>query len=240
MSPTAPSRLRPLMELRGLRAGYGSLEVLHGVDLALESSTMHVVLGANGAGKSTLLKVIAGILAPAAGAVRMAGRDVAGWPPHVLARAGVCLIPEGRGVFANLTVEENLWMATYRGRTRSDIETIAYRYFPRLAERRQQRAGDMSGGEQQMLALARGLATEPALLLVDELSMGLAPIVVEELYAILADVARDGLAVLVVEQFASVVLGLADRATVLVNGVVVASGPPASVESQLKEAYFGG
>jgi branched-chain amino acid transport system ATP-binding protein len=150
------------------------------------------------------------------------------------------LIPEGRGVFPNLTVREHLQVATHTGRRLADLEAAAYERFPRLADRRDQVAGTMSGGEQQMLALARGLATQPALLLLDELSMGLAPLVVESLYEKVREIAREGVSILVVEQFASVVLDVADRAAIMVNGTIKAIGRPEVLADQLQGAYLGG
>jgi branched-chain amino acid transport system ATP-binding protein len=151
----------------------------------------------------------------------------------------VCLIPEGRGVFPNLTVRENLRMVTYAGGTLSSVEEIAYTRFPRLGERRTQLAGTMSGGEQQMLAMARGLAVNPALLLLDELSMGLAPIIVEQLYEIVAQIAHEGVSILVVEQFARTVLGVADYAAIMLQGRVTSVGQPADLEDELSAAYLG-
>jgi branched-chain amino acid transport system ATP-binding protein len=230
-----------LVELRGVRAGYGGVEVLHGVDLAVPHRSVVALLGPNGAGKTTALRCIAGEVVPTAGCVHVADEHVNGAAPELLARAGVCTIPEGRGVFPNLTVREHLQMATHaRSATLADIEERTYRRFPRLAERRQQRAGSLSGGEQQMLALARGLAVDPAVLLLDELSMGLAPKVVAELYAHVAELAADGVSVLVVEQFASAVLDVADHVAVLVGGRVVLVGEGADVADQLADAYLGG
>src|SRR5690606_6033677 len=176
----------PPLELVGVHAAYTGIEVLHGIDLAVAAGEVVALLGANGAGKSTTVKVCAGLLRPTAGAVRVAGHDVTGVPSHELARIGVCTVPEGRGVFPNLTVRENLWMATQvRGAGNlARLEDAAYARFPRLGERRTQLAGTMSGGEQQMLAMARALVTDPAVLLFDELSMGLAPIVVQQLYSL--------------------------------------------------------
>jgi branched-chain amino acid transport system ATP-binding protein len=162
-----------------------------------------------------------------------------GATPSALARAGLCTIPEGRGVFPNLTVRENLWMMTYRGTSLARVEEVAYRYFPRLAERRDQVAGTMSGGEQQMLAVARAVSTEPALLLLDELSMGLAPIIVESLYEAVGRLAADGVSILVVEQFAETVLALADHAVVVSQGRVAVEGTPAAIRSELHAAYLG-
>ena len=162
-----------------------------------------------------------------------------GASPTDLARAGLCTIPEGRGVFPNLTVRENLWMMTYRGTSLATIEDMAYDYFPRLAERRSQVAGTLSGGEQQMLAVAAAITTQPALLLLDELSMGLAPIIVDSLYEAVAHLAAEGVTILVVEQFAETVLKMADLAVVVAQGRIAASGPPDEIRSQLQAAYLG-
>jgi branched-chain amino acid transport system ATP-binding protein len=230
----------PVVELRGVRAAYGTIEVLHGVDLALWPGEVLAVLGPNGAGKTTMLEVVAGLHPLSGGDVFVAGRRVNGAAASDLARAGLCLIPEGRGIFPNLTVRENLRMASHGRRSVAQIEAAAYERFPRLGERRRQLAGTMSGGEQQMLALARGLATDPAVLVLDELSMGLAPLVVEELYAQVGSLARTGISVLVVEQFARVVLGVADRAAIMLHGCVVDVGTPHEIESKLSSAYLGG
>jgi branched-chain amino acid transport system ATP-binding protein len=230
----------PLLELRDVTAAYGRIQVLHGVDLALNEGQVLALLGPNGAGKSTTLKVAGMQMQPTAGQVRMAGHLVNGQAPDELARLGVCTVPEGQGMFPSLTVRENLRMATYSGRSLGEIEEIAYGQFPRLGERRSQVAGSMSGGEQQMLAMARGLATDPALLLLDELSMGLAPIIVEELYALVAQIAQRGTSILVVEQFARTVLGVADEAAIMLHGKVVSTGRPEDIESELSDAYLGG
>ena len=229
----------PLLAVRGLRASYGAIEVLHGVDLDVPAGAVVAVLGPNGAGKTTLLNTVAGLHPASGGSIVVAGRQVNGARADALARAGLCLVPEGRGIFPNLTVQEHLRMAARAGRPLSAIEAETYDRFPRLAERRSQLAGTLSGGEQQMLALARGLATRPALLLLDELSMGLAPLIVEELYRQVAAIAATGVAIVVVEQFAHAVLGVADLAVVLVNGRRVALGTPAEVEPQLSAAYLG-
>ena len=239
MSPNNGKR-DTLVELRAVRAAYGTIEVLHGVDLRVGVGEVMAVLGPNGAGKSTTLKVLAGLHPLAGGDLMVAGRRVNGAQPEELARAGLCLIPEGRGVFPGLTVRENLLMATHRGIPLRSIEETAYGRFPQLHKRRSQVAGTLSGGEQQMLALARGLATDPAVLILDELSMGLAPLVVEQLYAKVADLARTGVSVLVVEQFAKVVLGVADRAAIMVHGRVSDVGTPHEIESKLSSAYLGG
>ena len=236
---TAQETRPPSLELRGVRAGYGKIEVLHGVDLAVPAGSIVALLGPNGAGKTTALKVAAGQLPATGGCIHVAGRHVNGVRADVLARAGVCTIPEGRGVFPSLTVRDNLRMITYTGARLRDIEARAYEQFPRLKERRSQLAGTMSGGEQQMLAMARALATEPSVLLLDELSMGLAPLIVEELYALVADVARQGVSILVVEQFARTVLGVATLGAIMLHGRIVTVGTPAELESHLSSAYLG-
>jgi branched-chain amino acid transport system ATP-binding protein len=229
----------PLLSARGLRAAYGPIEVLHGVDLDVPVGSVVAILGPNGAGKTTLLSVLAGLHPAAAGTVMLAGRRINGARADDLARAGMCLVPEGRGIFPNLTVHEHLRMVTHSGRRLAEVEAEVFERFPRLAERRHQVAGTMSGGEQQMLALARGLATRPALLMLDELSMGLAPLIVEELYEQVAAIAASGVSIVVVEQFARTVLGVADLAAVLVHGRIEAEGPPHEIEAQLTSAYLG-
>ncbi len=234
-----PPAVEPLLELSGVRAAYDSIEVIHGIDLRVPPSTVVALLGPNGAGKSTTLRVACGLMAPSAGRVLVAGRDVTGVPAEELVRRGVVTIPEGKGIFPNLTVRDNLLMATYAGRSIKEVEEIAYSRFPRLGERRSQLAGTMSGGEQQMLAMARGLASDPAILLLDELSMGLAPLIVEELYGIVAQIAREGTSILVIEQFARTVLGVADVAVIMVHGRIRAIGSPDKIEEQLSAAYLG-
>ncbi len=229
----------PLLELIGIRAAYGRIEVLHGVDLVLPRGQVLALLGPNGGGKSTTLKVASGQIVPTAGCLHMGGRHVNGASPDSLARIGVCTIPEGRGVFPNLTVRENLRMVTYAGISQQQVEEEAFARFPRLGERRHQVAGTMSGGEQQMLAMARGLAVDPSLLFLDELSMGLAPLIVEELYEIVAQIAASGVSILVVEQFARTVLGVADRAAIMLHGRVTAVGDPEEIAPELEAAYLG-
>lgn len=230
----------PILELRDVRAGYGSIDVLHGVNLTIGRGEVVALLGPNGAGKSTTIKVISGLLRPSSGHLIVAGRDVTGASAGALARAGLCTIPEGRGIFPNLTVRENLLMATFSGHKMSDIEEKTYARFPRLSERRTQLAGTMSGGEQQMLSLARALATDPAILLLDELSMGLAPLIVAELYSQVAAIAAEGVSVLVVEQFARTVLGVADTAVLLTHGTVRMAGKASDIgDDVLAGAYLG-
>ena len=227
------------LELRDVHAAYGTIEVLRGVDLAVPYGSLVALLGPNGGGKSTVLRVIASQLPITRGELFIAGRMVNGVAPDELARRGVCLIPEGRGIFPNLSVRENLWMATHTGTPLREIEEIAFARFAPLGQRRRQLAGTLSGGEQQMLAMARGLATNPALLLLDELSMGLAPIVVEQLYEIVAQVAKEGVSIVVVEQFARAILGIADGAGIMLRGRITRFGTPDAVEAELSTAYLG-
>ncbi len=227
------------LELRGVEAAYGTITVLRGVDLVVPYGGLVALLGPNGGGKSTTLRVISGQLPVASGDVFVAGRRVNGAAPDELARRGVCLIPEGKGIFPNLSVRENLWMATHLGAPLKEIESVAYTRFPQLGQRRKQLAGTLSGGEQQMLAMARALATNPALLLLDELSMGLAPIVVEQLYELVAQIAKEGVSILVVEQFARAVLGIVDWVGIMVRGRVSNFGTPAAMEAELSTAYLG-
>ena len=229
----------PLVELVDVRAAYGTIEVLHGVSLSVPQGSVVALLGPNGAGKSTILKVISGLLPPTSGEVRLAGRMVNGASADELARIGLCTIPEGRGVFPNLTVRENLWMATMAGVPLAQVEEIAYARFPRLGERRKQLAGTLSGGEQQMLSMARALSVNPSVLLLDELSMGLAPLVVANLYEIVAQVSQEGVSILVSEQFARTVLGIAQYAAIVLHGNITRVGTPAELEDELSAAYLG-
>lgn len=226
--------------LEGVTKRYGQFTAVDDFSLRLPAGEVLGFLGPNGAGKTTTIKVCAGIMEPTHGGLYLAGHRMNGVGPDALARAGVCTIPEGRGVFPNLTVRENLQMMTYTGGSLADVEARAYERFPRLGERRHQLAGTMSGGEQQMLALARALATDPALLLLDELSMGLAPLVVAELYELVAEIAASGVSILVVEQFARTVLGVADQAAIMVHGVIERVGAPDDLVHELSAAYLGG
>ncbi len=178
-------------------------------------------------------------MAATTGCVHLGGRHVNGASPDSLARLGVCTIPEGRGIFPNLTVRDNLRMVTFAGVDQKDVEERAFKQFPRLGERRTQLAGTMSGGEQQMLAMARGLAVDPTLLFLDELSMGLAPLIVGELYEIVGQIAESGVSILVVEQFARTVLGVADYAAIMLHGRVTSVGQPDDIAPELEAAYLG-
>jgi branched-chain amino acid transport system ATP-binding protein len=238
--PAEPETPSPVIELRGIRAAYGRIEVLHGIDLAVWAGEVLALLGPNGAGKSTALKVASGQLVPLSGCFHLLGRHANGMKPDALARAGLCTIPEGRGVFPNLTVTENIRLMTFGGTSRKTVEERAFERFPRLAERRRQLAGTLSGGEQQMLAMARSLSVEPAALLLDEISMGLAPLIVDELYELVARIAQEGVAVLLTEQFARAALRVATRVSLVTQGRVVASGTPSELPADLADAYLGG
>jgi branched-chain amino acid transport system ATP-binding protein len=239
-SPTSFDQTEPLLELVGVRSGYGSIEVLHGVDLVVPKGALVALLGPNGGGKSTTLRVCSGMLPVNSGEFRVAGRVMNGAQAHDLARLGICTIPEGRGIFPNLTVRENLWLATGTGVPRDKVEAVAFDRFPRLGERRSQLAGTLSGGEQQMLAIGRALATDPAILILDEISMGLAPVLVAALYETVGELARSGLSILVAEQFAQTVLPLARSAAIMLQGRIVRVGDPSEIEQELATAYLGG
>jgi branched-chain amino acid transport system ATP-binding protein len=233
------------ISLDGARAGYGGIEVLHGIDLAVAPGEVFAVLGPNGAGKSTLLGVVSGRLALTAGALVIDAHPVRKAQPERLARDGLCCIPEGRGIFPNLTVGEHLslWAGGRRFGVRESkaaLMSAAFERFPALAERRRQLAGSLSGGERQMLALSRALRPGVRAFLCDEVSMGLAPLVVEELYSFIASLPSAGVTVVVVEQFAEMALAVADRAAVLVEGKVRLSGTPDEVRAGLSAAYLGG
>jgi branched-chain amino acid transport system ATP-binding protein len=237
--PASVATSVPALELRDVRAAYDRVEVLHGISLEVPASTVVALLGPNGAGKTTTLRVASGRLRPREGSVFVDGVDVSKRSPDFLARAGVCSVPEGRGIFPNLTVTENLRMWTFRGGVRrSEVEEKAFARFPRLAERRRQMAGTLSGGEQQMLAMSRALSTNPKLLLLDEISMGLAPIIVSQLYELVGHIAAEGFAILVVEQFAQTALGVADRAAVMTQGRIEMQGSPDEVRSAVADIYL--
>jgi branched-chain amino acid transport system ATP-binding protein len=226
----------------GVRAGYGRIEVLHGISLDVPKGSAVALLGPNGAGKTTLLKAISGQLGLSAGTVEVGGRPVGRNATEQLARAGVCMIPEGRSIFPNLTVAENLLMYTFRrpGLKAAWVEERAIERFPALGGRRKQLAGTLSGGEQRMLSMARALTTDPEILLLDELSMGLAPLIVEELYGVVGQlVASEQLTIVMVEQFVQTALSFADYASIMVNGELVKSGTPEEIRSDVVGAYLG-
>mgnify|MGYP001214348458 CR=1 FL=1 len=225
-----------------LRAGYGPIEVLHGLDLTVADQEVVVVLGANGAGKTTLMRAISGTI-PRHGSVVLGGDDLTKASPDHIVRAGVAQVPQGRGTFVDLSVDDNLRVGAYTRRDSIDADLARwYEVFPRLAERRSQKAGSLSGGEQQMLAIARALMSSPRLLLCDEPSLGLAPIIVQELFAILQRLnAEEGLAVLLVEQNANLAMKIAHRAYLLETGAIVASGDAETIrnDDSIRQAYLG-
>ncbi len=236
-----------MLKVEHLHAGYGSIEVLHDVSVQVQSGDIVTILGANGAGKSTLLKTISGVLPPRGGHVLLSGRDTGRLRPNELVRQGMCHVPEGKQVFQSLTVEENLKLGAYsfrRGEERRMREVDlgkVFALFPRLAERRTQKAGTLSGGEQQMLAIGRGLMGRPKLLLLDEPSLGLAPIIIEAIFSTILDLRREGITILLVEQNVRVALEIADRGYVLQNGKVALEGPSSELigDELVKSAYLG-
>ena len=232
MSAAPVAAATPLIALDGVDAGYGPFRALFGVTLELYPGHVLALLGSNGAGKTTIARVCSGLVVPTQGAVTFEGADLTGHPVYEFARRGIVHAPEGRSVFASLTVEENLVLTFRRSRGRASVAAAleeAYGLFPRLGQRRRQLAGTMSGGEQRMLALARVLVEKPQLLIADELSLGLAPIVVDEVYRTLAQIRDAGTTLLIVEQHVHHALALADEAIVLVKGEVAFAGPVAEL-----------
>ena len=229
----------PVLEFRQMRAAYGRIEVLHGVDLSIPAGSVFVLLGPNGAGKSTILKVAGGRMRHSAGTVLIDGVPLEKAAADTLARKGICTVPEGRGVFPNLTVRENLLMWTYRGGVKpEEAESRAFERFPKLATRRKQLAGTLSGGEQQMLAVARALVARPRLLLLDEISMGLAPLVVVELFDVVRQLAGEGITIVLAEQFVHTALELATEGAIIVHGRVERVGSPDQLGAAAAGAYL--
>jgi branched-chain amino acid transport system ATP-binding protein len=233
----------PLLAISGLHAGYGATEILRGVSLAVASGEIVAVLGSNGAGKSTLNRVISGVTRAWQGSIRFAGAAIEReWPAAIVAR-GLIHVPEGRRIFPNMTVRENLDLGAYRRAREQRVRNRdrAFAIFPRLAERQTQRAGTLSGGEQQMLAVGRGLMAEPRLLILDEPSLGLSPLLVEELFTLIKAINAEGIAVLLVEQNVMQSLEVAQRAYILENGAFTLEGSAADIRNDpnLKRAYLG-
>jgi branched-chain amino acid transport system ATP-binding protein len=233
----------PLLEIARLRAGYGEVPVLFDVDLAVHEGEIVTLVGSNGAGKTTLLRAISRVI-DAAGTLRFQGRDLGRLAPERVFDLGIAHVPEGRQLFDRMTVEDNLRMGAYRRRDRAGVERSfdrVYELFPVLYERRAQIAGSMSGGEQQMCAIARALMAAPKLLLVDEMSLGLAPVIVDQLLAVLAEVRRQSLTVLLVEQDVFAAFSVADRAYVMEAGRIVREGPVSRLEQdrEVRRAYLG-
>jgi len=231
-----------LLTVSGLSAGYGPVEVLHGLDFTVGEGEIVVILGANGAGKTTTMRAVSGMI-PRHGAIEFAGSDISGSKPDAIVRAGVSQVPQGRGTFTDLTVEDNLLAGGYtlKGSVDEDLDRW-FEVFPRLSERRDQKAGSLSGGEQQMLAVARAMMSRPKLLLCDEPSLGLAPLITKELFRVLGTLRDEhGMSLLIVEQNAGMSLALADRAYVLETGTIVATGTGDELlaDDTIKEAYLG-
>jgi branched-chain amino acid transport system ATP-binding protein len=233
----------PLLAVNGLRAGYGMMEILRGIDLVVGHGEIIAVLGANGAGKSTLNRSLSGVVRPWSGSIRFAGAMIERERPAAIVARGLIHVPEGRRIFPNMTVRENLDLGAYRrGRARREHNRHkVFSIFPRLAERQTQGAGTLSGGEQQMLAIGRGLMAEPRLLILDEPSLGLSPLLVEELFSLIRAINAEGIALLLVEQNVVQSLEVADRACILDNGTFVLEGRAADLrnDANLKRAYFG-
>jgi branched-chain amino acid transport system ATP-binding protein len=233
-----------LLELKDVHAYYGNIHALMGISLTVDEGEIVALIGANGAGKTTTLRSIAGLLPPRAGSVYLEGREIHHLPPHVVHKQGLGLVPEGRGVFPNLTVTENLEMGAYiladKQQIQENLEN-AFTLFPRLKERAQQKGGTLSGGEQQMLATARGLMSNPKILLMDEPSMGLAPVLVDQIFDIIRELNARGTTILLVEQNALMALSIAHRGYVLQTGQIVLTdtGQNLKANDMVRKAYLG-
>lgn len=232
----------PLLDVQDLRAGYGAILAVKGISLTVEQGEIVTLIGSNGAGKSTTLRAISGVIRPRSGQVTFNGQRIDRLPPHAIVRLGLSHVPEGRGIFHSLTVYENLLMGAYQRSDPldDDLERV-YRLFPRLKERLRQPAGTLSGGEQQMLAIGRALMARPRLLLLDEPSMGLSPVLVETIFQVIQAIRQEGATVLLVEQNALMALEIADRAYVLESGLITLSGtgPELSRDDAVRRAYLG-
>ena len=233
-----------MLEVRGLKVAYGGIQAVKGIDLDVAQGELVTLIGANGAGKSTTLKALAGLLRPAAGSIHYNGMDITARPAFELVRQGLALVPEGRGVFGRLTVEENLAMGAYSRRDPAGIAADRDRVFgllPRLAERRHQPGGTLSGGEQQMLALGRALMSRPRMLLLDEPSMGLAPLIVQTIFETIRAVAAEGVTLLLVEQNAKLALETCHRGYVMESGLIALADDASRllVNPQVRHAYLG-
>jgi branched-chain amino acid transport system ATP-binding protein len=233
-----------LLELENVNSYYGKIHALKGVSLTVEEGEIVTLIGANGAGKTTTLRSISGLLHPREGSVKLMGRDITKLAPHLVHKEGLGLVPEGRNIFPRLTVLENLQMGAYILNDKAEIDRgieYAFALFPRLRERSAQKGGTLSGGEQQMLATARGLMSNPRILLMDEPSMGLAPVLVDQIFDVIKEMNSRGTTILLVEQDALMALGIAHRAYVLQTGKIVLSGKAADVarDENVKKAYLG-
>jgi branched-chain amino acid transport system ATP-binding protein len=233
-----------MLELKGLSSGYGAIEALKSIDLRIDKGEIVTLIGANGAGKSTTLRSITGLVPPSAGEVIFEGRKLNGTPTHEITALGISMVPEGRAIFANLTVLENLEMGAYlrkdKAQNVASLESV-FTLFPRLKERRKQAGGTLSGGEQQMLAIGRAMMARPRLLLLDEPSLGLAPLLVHAIFGAIDTINKEGTTILLVEQNANAALRHSHRAYVLETGSIVMEGPSERVaeDPRVKEAYLG-
>jgi branched-chain amino acid transport system ATP-binding protein len=238
-----------MLSIKNLKAGYGKVEVLHGISIEVPKSQVITLIGSNGAGKTTTMRAITGMIKPTAGEVELSGKDITGAESYTIAKLGLAHSPEGRRVFATMTVTDNLTLGAFprltgsrpKGDVKGDLEK-AMELFPRLKERRNQLAGTLSGGEQQMLAMARAVMLNPEVILLDEPSMGLAPILVDEVFKIIARLKSEGVTMLLVEQFAAAALSVADYGYVLENGNIKVHGPAAQLKNDpaVIAAYLGG
>lgn len=233
-----------LLELKNLEVSYGGIQAVKGISMHVAEGELVTLIGANGAGKTTTLKAITGLLNPASGSIHYQGKNTVGKPVYEIARNGMVLVPEGRGVFPGLTIEENLVMGSYtrkdRGAVAGDIEQM-FALFPRLKERAKQTAGTLSGGEQQMLAISRALMSKPKLLLLDEPSMGLAPLMVQKIFEVVRDVAKTGVTILLIEQNAKLALQISQRGYVMDGGLITLEGESRALlaNPKVREAYLG-
>ena len=233
----------PLLSVQGLVAGYGGITAIKGIDLEVNEGEIVTLIGSNGAGKSTTLRVISGLVRARSGTVEFLGKQTGRMPPHKIVAMGMAHVPEGRGIFQRLTVLENLYMGAFQRKDKEiegDLDGV-YTLFPRLKERRNQSAGTLSGGEQQMLAIGRAMMARPKLLLLDEPSMGLSPLLVEAIFATIQSISKQGATILLVEQNAAMALEIADRAYVLESGVITlkGSGKELAGNDSVRKAYLG-
>ena len=234
----------PLLDVRGIDVAYGGIRAVRQLNLHVHPGELVALIGANGAGKSTTLRAICGLVPLAAGSIHYQGQSLAGQPVHSMVRQGLVMVPEGRGIFPQLTIEENLYMGAY---TRTDKDGVAqdlegvFTRFPRLAERRKQTAGTLSGGEQQMLAMGRAILSQPKLLLLDEPTMGLAPIMVDKIFEVIADISQRGVTILLIEQNARLALEVSQRCYVLESGELTLQGPAHDLlhDPKVRAAYLG-
>ena len=234
-----------MLKIDNIHVYYGAIHALKGVSLEVKAGEIVTLIGANGAGKSTTLRTVSGLLAPKSGSISFLGENIAGMPAHEIVKHGISQVPEGRRIFAEMSVQENLEMGAFTRKDKEGVEKdfeIVYNRFPRLKERRKQQAGTLSGGEQQMLAMGRALMSRPKLLLLDEPSMGLAPLLIKEIFSIIEDINREGTTVLLVEQNANMALSIAHRAYVMETGRITLQGAAKELAASedVRKAYLGG